>query len=124
MAAKKDFTNINTDRVYNKIAEATEETETHEMHETQGKQKERKTYSKEEAEEFLQGRKTSGRKGLKLPRINLAFSPEVYDFVKTMSRVTGETMTEYINKVMQQHMEANQDVYKEAIKFRNMIDGR
>ncbi len=121
MAAKKDFTNINTDRVYNKIAEATEETE---MHETQEKQKERKTYSKEEAEEFLQGRKTSGRKGLKLPRINLAFSPEVYEFVKTMSRVTGETMTEYINKVMQQHMEANQDVYKEAIKFRNMIDGR
>ena len=69
----------------------------------------------------MQDMKTTGRKGVKLPRINLAFSPDVYDYVRTMSKASGLTYTEFINRILQDHMESHADTYKQAIKFRNSI---
>ena len=124
--AKKDFTKVNTGRVYDTIEAATAEQEQNisqnqETQETQEKRKERRTYNEQEALEFMQTLKTSGRKGVKLPRINLAFSPDIYDYIQTMSRVRGENMTQFVNLALRQHMEENRDIYEKAIEFRNSL---
>lgn len=107
--AKKDFTQVNTEPVYDAISNATTA------------QKPRKTYTPEEAEELKASRKTQGRKGTKLPRVNLALSPQIYDYVKTVSTVCGMTITDFINGELQRSFERNRDVYDEAIAFRNKI---
>ena len=110
MSKKEDFTNLNTGRVYGAINEA-----------TKGERKPRKEYSGEEARALAQTLHTSGRKGVKLPRINLAFAPDVYDYINTMSRVRGENMTQFVNHVLTQYMEEHKDIYEKAIEFRNSL---
>lgn len=111
MATKKvDFTQ-NANKVQTTIAEAT------------GKEqvKERKTYSPEEAAQFLAELKTAGRKGVKLPRINMAFAPDLYDYVRTMSKVTGQTLTEFVNLIVRQYMLEHSDLYEQAKAFRDSL---
>ena len=127
--AKKDFSAINTDRVYNTIAQATAEEpetpDTQEAQETQGnrrKYKARKEYTEQEAAEYLMDGSTSGRKGVKMPRINMAFYPDVYEYIQTMSRVRGESLTAFINLAIRQHMRDHGELYKKAIEFRNSLD--
>lgn len=121
MAAKKDFSAVNTGRVYGKIAEATAEQEVQEVQESSGKRKPRKEYTAQEKLELMQEMKTAGRKGVKLPRINLAFVPSVYAYIQIMSRVRGESMTEFVNLALQQHMEEHRDLYDKAVEFRNSL---
>lgn len=118
----KDFNNIKAGKVKNTIAAATQETqEVQEIHETQDTRKKRRTYTNQEAAEFLKEMNTSGRKGLKLPRINIGFSPDVYDYVKTMANAAGMNYTDFVNKVLRDHMESHQDVYQRAVDIRNSI---
>ena len=127
--AKKDFSNVNTGRVYGTIAEATAEPEQEiaeklpeaAEQEIAGKRKARRTYTEQEAAEILQTMKTAGRKGVKLPRINLAFAPDNYEYITIMSRVTGTTYTDFINHVIRQHMEEHRDIYNRAIDFKNSL---
>ena len=121
--AKKDFSTINTGRVYEAIADATAEPvqEVQEKQETKKKYKPRKTYTEQEAQEFISELKTTGRKGLKMPRINMAFSPEIYDYIQTMARVSGITLTEFVNLAMKQHKEEHKDLYEKAVEFRNSL---
>ena len=125
--AKKDFSQVNTGRVYDTIAAATADpetaagTEAQEIIEDQQKRKPRRTYTEQEAAEIMQTLHTTGRKGLKLPRINLAFTPELHEYVTTMSRARGETLTDFVNKVIREHMEAHRDIYEKAIEFRNSL---
>ena len=112
--AKKDFSKINTGNIYSDaIAEATQE--------PQKKYKTRKTYDTQEAEAYAQGLNTSGRKGLKLPRINLALAPDMYDYLKTMSKASGMTYTEFIDKLLRSHKEKHGDTYAQAVKIRDSI---
>lgn len=115
--AKKDFSQINTGRVYSAIEEATAEP----AQDVQEARKKRKTYTEQEAAAFSAEMKTSGRKGLKLQRINMGFSPEVYDYIKTMARVSGMTLTQFVNLAMKEHMEERKDIYEQAVKFRNSL---
>lgn len=110
--AKKDFT-----QVYDVIANATAQEE----QEVSNERKPRRGYTAQEAQEILSTMQTSGRKGIKLPRINLAFSPENYEYVVTMSRVRGENLTQFINKVIAEHREAHGEIYEKAIEFRNSL---
>lgn len=127
--AKKDFSKINTGRVYDAIASATAEPEqevlevqqVEEAQEIPKARKSRRTYTDQEAQDALHNLKTAGRKGLHLPRINLAFSPEIYEYIQIMSRVRGESMTEFVNLAVSQHMEEHRDVYDKAIEFRNSL---
>lgn len=140
--AKKDFTAAKTDRVYNQIAEATADTEpaagsgaglTQGEQETQDTQeprdgqqgrrtqKPRREYYGQEAQELQQAGKTQGRKGCKMVRINMAFEPDLHDFIRTMARVRGETVTDLTNHVFRQYMEDNMDVYKKAMEFRDSL---
>lgn len=123
--AKKDFTAAaNTNPVYSAIAEATAAQEAEQIIEAAPAAEAphtRKTYTEAEAQEFLSSLKTAGRKGVKLPRLNMAFAPEVYDYIRTMSKVSGITLTEFVNKVMKQYMNEHMEQYEKAIEFRNSL---
>ena len=114
--AKKDFSQINAGRVYNAIAEATADAAG-----TTEPRKERKTYTEQETTEALRNRRTAGKKGLKLPRINVGFTPDVYDYIQTMARVRGETMSDFVNYILRQYMDDNRDLYDRAREFRNSL---
>ena len=58
--------------------------------------------------------KTQGKRGIKLPRINLAFAPSNYDYVQTMARIKGQNMTEFINEVLKLHREEHGEAYRKA----------
>ncbi|MCR4745534.1 MAG: hypothetical protein K5894_09955 [Lachnospiraceae bacterium] len=135
--SKKDFTQANTGRVYNQIAEATAEPAENISHneyvennnsaddnerQTEGKPKKaRKEYHGEEAQKWQKKRKTQGRKGCKMVRINMAFDLELHDFIRTMARVRGESMTEFTNYVFKLYMEDHLEVYKKAMEFKNTL---
>ena len=123
-AAKKDFSNVNS-RVRNALADATADTAAdaaQEVQEVQQTRKTRRTYTKEETQEYLSDFRSSGRKGVKMPRINMAFTPENYEYIRIMSRVRGENLTEFLNVLVKKSMEENREVYEAAIKFRNSIE--
>ena len=121
--SKKDFGQIGAGRVYSTIAEATAEPEQAqevlEAPAAQPARKERRTYTPEEIQAFKDELRTAGRKGAKLPRMNIAFAPEIYDYIQTMSRVRGETLTDFVNHVLRQSMDDYADIYKRAQEFRN-----
>lgn len=78
--------------------------------------------SEEEAKERMALMQTRGRKGVHLPRINMAFTPENHDFIKTMSVVTCKTMTEFLNDVIKQYREVYSQNYDEIIKMRERMN--
>ena len=143
--AKKDFSNININPVYDAIAAATEEPETtataaeqpaaevvdaaapeeepaEDAQEiTKKHYKPRKTYTAEETLAALENMRTSGRKGVKLPRINLAFTPANYEFIKTMAQVRGQSLTEFVNDMLEEIRVEHADIYEKAMEFRNSI---
>lgn len=140
---KKDFSSVNTNPVYSAIAEATEQLpgqmtidtagniteeqapaaqEIQEAAEEPKKQyKQRKTYTEAEAQEALESLQTSGKKGVKLPRINLAFTPANYEFIKVMAQVRGQNLTEFVNDILREARENHADIYEQAINFRKSL---
>lgn len=120
--AKKDFSNVNTGNVYATIAQATQEDhETAAAQENKPKRKARKTYTEEEALQMLETLQTSGHKGVKLPRINMALTKSNHDYISTLARVRGENMTQFINHIIDEHREAHADIYQRAIEFKNSL---
>lgn len=119
MAGKKDFSSVNTGRVYGTIAEATAAPD--QTQEAQQTRKERKTYTEQEQQEFREAGKTKGRKGCKAIRINMAFSPEVHEYIKTMARVRGESITDFTNYIFTRSMEENAETYQKAKEFIDTI---
>lgn len=118
MAGKKDFSGVNVNPVYDAIAEAVDEKRA-----AGGKKKykPRKTYTEEEAAAAMDSLQSAGRKGVKLPRINLAFTPANYEFVKIMAQVRGQNLTEFVNDILREARESHADVYNKAIEFRNSL---
>lgn len=114
--AKKDFSNLNTGRVYDAIAEATAEPE------EQQRSKDRSNlYTEEQRAEYARQGRTQGRPGCKMARINLAFYGEQYEYVKIMSKVRGETMTQFINHIIETSMKDNAETYEKAKAFRDAL---
>jgi hypothetical protein len=83
--------------------------------------KPRKTYSEGEQSKYRSNGNTSGRKGVKLSRINMAFTDPNYDYIKTMATVSGQTYTDFVNMVIEAHREAHLDLYMQAINFRKRM---
>ena len=117
----KDFSKTNANCVYEYIENATAEPdETQEAQEQAQEQEQpaavkhpRKTYSEEAAQEMRAAGTTQGRKGCKAVRINMAFSPDVHDYIKKMARARGLTFTEFTNDVFRRSMERNADIYND-----------
>ena len=57
----------------------------------------------------------------KLPRINMAFTPELHDYITVMAQVTGQTMTQFVNQVLQQYKDTHNELYQKAVEFRNSL---
>ena len=102
MAGKKDFSGMNTGRVYGAIEQATS---------NKGQQG---TASPQEAAERAANLKTQGRKGCKATRINMAFTPENHEFIKVMARLTGKTMTEFANLAIERYRTEHPEIYEQA----------
>ncbi len=111
---------MNVEPVYSAIAQATQETPaTQEAPKKQRKQVE--TYSPEKAAEMIAAGTTRGRKGCKMHRINMAFSDEVHEYITTMARVRGETITQFTNYIFKKSIEENAEIYEKAKAFKESI---
>lgn len=109
--AKKDFTQVNTGRVYASI----EETIADPAAEPQQAQETR--YTQEELDAIRAAGKTQGRKGAKAIRFNMTFTPDVYQYITIMSRVKGQSVTQFTNEVFAQSMKDNAELYEKAKAF-------
>jgi len=135
--AKKDFSQVETGRVYDAIAEATAEAAEpaaeQDAQEVKQKRRARKTYTDEEKRELIENMTTAGRKGVKMPRVNLklegtdsrmnvACTATNYEYVQIMSRVCGMNLTQFINKALTEHRQDHIDLYEKALEFRRALD--
>ena len=57
---------------------------------------------------------TQGRKGKKLPRINMAFSQDNLEYLRLISRIEGVSMTEYVNQLLEVDKEEKSAVLGKA----------
>jgi len=57
---------------------------------------------------------TRGKKGVKLPRINMAFTPSNYDYIRVMAAIRGQSMTQYVNAIIERERKANGEAYEKA----------
>lgn len=129
MAGRKtNFSEIAENAVLANISEATADTEAEEAEQASEVQevvekpkKPRKTYTAEEIAEFQENMNTSGRKGAWLKRINTGFSKSNYEYIMTMSRVSGLTLSAFINQALAQHKEDHRDLYEQALEFRKRL---
>ena len=118
--AKKDFSNIGTGKVYSTIADATAQP-TPDAQEAQKERKKRKTYTEQEALEFQESLNTAGRKGVKMARINIAFTPDNFAFIKVMSRAAGMNQTELVNLIIEKYAAEHEEAYQRALSFRDFL---
>lgn len=107
--AKKDFTGMNTGRVYDAIEQGTSRKG------QQGK------VSPQEAAERANNLKTQGRKGCKATRINMAFTPDNHEFIKIMAKISGQTMTEFTNLVIERYRTEHPEIFEQAKAIINQI---
>lgn len=65
---------------------------------------------------------TQGRNGMKLDRINMAFSKENFDYIRVMAGIRGETMTQFVNDCLDADREKNGKVYRMAKELAKEIE--
>lgn len=109
---KKDFSAVNTGRVYGELHQATS---------NKGQQP---TVSHAEAQERAEQLRTQGRKGCKAVRINMAFTPSNHEFIKVLSTITGQTMTEFTNSVIEQYRTEHPEVFEQAKAIIDQVRGQ
>lgn len=68
----------------------------------------------EEAAERKAERRTQGKKGVKLNRVAASFTPEALEYIKVMSKIRGESMSEFIERVLMQHKAENMAQFEAA----------
>lgn len=113
MATKKDFSELNCARLQDKIEDATAE-----LAPVPIPKRSRSTPpTVEEVQTCRERGTTQGRKGIRATRINMAFQPDVHEYIRTMARVRGETVTQFTNYVFRQSLINNADLYDQAKQF-------
>ena len=115
--AKKDFSKVNTSSVYDTIAEATADPAPQPI----PKRKKDTPPTAEEIQLAREQGRTRGRKGVKALRINMAFTPEVHDYIRTMAQVRGQTVTQFTEAVFRKSMEDNAQIYEQVKAFQKIL---
>jgi hypothetical protein len=110
----KDFSSMNTGRVFNTINQATT---------NRGQQAEA---GPEEQAARIEQRKTQGRKGCHLPgqRLNLLLDPDNHEFIKIMSKATGRSMTEFTNLIISAYQKEHPEIMKQAREFLDVVNSK
>ena len=106
---RKDFTGMQTGRVYEELEEA-----------TSGNRQTDAT--KEEFEARSAEMRTQGRQGCKAPRINMAFTTDNYEFVKVVSKATGRTMTQFVNLIVTAYRQEHPEILSQARGFLDTVN--
>lgn len=73
----------------------------------------------EDVQQAQEELKTQGRRGYKIPRINMGFTPTNLDYIRTMAKAKGLTQTQFVNQVIDRHREETGENYakiKELLK--------
>lgn len=109
-ASKKDFSNINTGKVYEQLDQAT------------GGEGQQGTASPKEVAQRKAELKTQGRKGCKATRINMAFTPDNHEFIKVMAKASGHSMTEFTNLVIEAYRNEHPEIMQQANAFLETIN--
>lgn len=104
--ANKDFTEATVDPMYETFSNATKERKT------------RKTYTEEEAREALENGKTKGMKGVKAKRTAISLRPSNEEYLRIMAAVRGQSMTEFLNDIIEASRKEHHDIYEKAKEFR------
>ena len=106
MARKSDktsaFNSIDNSKVYAAVSRAQN---------TKGKHIEASQAEQEQRKAEL---RTQGKKGCKAVRINMAFTPDNHEFIKVLARISGKSMTEFTNYVIEQYRTEHPELYAEA----------
>lgn len=76
----------------------------------------------QKAIDAAEARKTQGRKGLKMPRLNISLTPSGMEYVRVMAGITGKSVTRYISDMVDKDAEENAERYQKAREI--MHDGR
>lgn len=119
--SKKDFKNINTNHVYETMKNALAQ-DAYGAHDVQETYDAYRVHEEHETQDNLISSNTCKNKKLKLPRINMSFSHEIYDYIKTMSKVGGISITEFVNLIIKNHMDKHIDQYNKTIEIRNSLN--
>lgn len=101
----KDFSNLNTERMYDAVSKATGEKNT------------RSTAGEQEAAERAATFRTRGRKGCKMPRMNMAFTPQNRNFISIMAKASGLSMTQYTNAIIAAYQKEHPELLEKAEAF-------
>lgn len=106
--AKKNFEDVNTSAMFETMDEAMQAPA----------RKERRQPGEHELMTAKEKLKTNGLKGGKLPRINMAFTPSNYDYISSMAKLCGMTLTQFVNEALERDRVRNQDTYDKVRDFR------
>ena len=68
----------------------------------------------QEAREAQEAFQTQGKKGMKMMRLSVAFTPSNEDYIRTMSRIEGMSMIRYINKIIDRDRQEHGELYERA----------
>lgn len=112
---------LNATELFRNIAELIESAALETIEEPIPRQKQGELPTEEIVQMAREQGKTQGRKGCKAHRFNMAFSPKAYDFIVCMARVRGETITGFVNHLIEKCIDENQEVYQKALEFRNKM---
>ena len=118
MAKKKDLAGAITrgaDLFFTANDSTQEAQEAQEPHKVQEVPQEQIAATVQDMQAFIEAqetRRTQGRKGLKMQRMNMSFTPSNMDYLKVMAGVNGMTITRFMNYLIEQHAEANAERYQ------------
>lgn len=117
--AKKSFKNEDISPVYGKIMGSNVEIHADPDHmadydpEAHPELYAQKTPDTQEVQKAQEEQRTQGKKGAKMQRINMAFTPSNLQFIRTMSKAKGQTMTQFVNEIITRERTENGDAYQQ-----------
>ena len=93
--------------------------EVQEQQEVQKVQEPQKVSEVQEVKKNQTSKDTQGRKGQKLPRMNMGFFDDNLEYVQKMSKIKGVTLTAYINSLITEDKQKNKELLEQIEKFLN-----
>ena len=67
-----------------------------------------------------QNGKTRGRKGFAMPRINMCFKPDIYEYITIMARARGMSIAQFTDFVFRKSMADNAAFYEQVKAWHDM----
>lgn len=84
------------------------------LHQATGNRGTQEEASPEEKLMRQQDGRTQGRLGCKMPRINMAFTPENHDFIKKASHYKMMNLTEFVNYIIETYRKEHAEAWERA----------